>query len=74
MQDGLLDVRTRDGKRHGKLRVDKVVEMMKEEQPENAKAFNDFYAKAFDPVKAFGLDAGATDGAAAASAEPAQVS
>ena len=48
--------------------------MMKEEDPVDAKAFSDFYAKAFDPVKAFGLDAGATDGAAAVSAEPAQVS
>ena len=45
--------------------------MMKDEQPDDAKAFSDFYAKAFDPVKAFGLDAGATDGATAASAEPA---
>lgn len=66
MADGLLDVRTRDGKRHGKLRVDKVAEMMKAENPDEANAFKKFYAKAFDPVKAFGLDADA--GAATAQA------
>lgn len=61
MEAGLLDVRTRDNKRHGKLRVDEVASMMAAESPAPSKASNNFYAKAFDPVKAFGLDAGATN-------------
>lgn len=65
MNEGLLDVRTRDNKRHGKLRVDEVVRMLENEKPKPASAFKDFYAKAFDPAKFYGDVALAQDQVAA---------
>jgi len=59
MAEGTLDVRTRDNKRHGKIRVDEVAKMLAAETPAKATAFNNFYEKAFDPVKHFGSDVNA---------------
>lgn len=49
MSDGLLDVRTRDNKRHGKIRVDQVAAMLKAESPAPSTSYNNFYKKAFRP-------------------------
>ena len=59
MAEGLLDVRTRDNKRHGKIRVDEVASMMAAESPAPATVSKNFYAKAFDPVQFFGEAASA---------------
>lgn len=52
---GTADVRTRDNKRHGKIRIDKIAEMLKSEEPAPAKKFDTFYEKAFDPKAFFGF-------------------
>lgn len=53
MEQGLVDVRTRDNKRHGKLRVDKVVEMFKAEEPAPAAKAGRFYKNMFKPEEFF---------------------
>ncbi len=53
MSAGLVDVRTRDNKRHGKKRIDELVKMLEAEEPEPAKKFAEFYKKAFNPSKFF---------------------
>lgn len=50
MEDGTVNVRTRDMKILGKKRVDEVVEMLKAEEPALSKKHVDFYKKAFDPA------------------------
>ena len=51
---GTADVRTRDNTRHGAIRIDKIAEMLKAEEPAPAKKFDTFYEKAFDPKAFFG--------------------
>ena len=54
MGQGLVDVRTRDNKRHGKKRIDEVARMLQAESPPPSTISNKFYKKAFDPAKFFG--------------------
>lgn len=49
MKEGLVDVRTRDNKRHGKIRVDLVAEMLEKEKPAPATASDNFYENAWKP-------------------------
>ena len=56
MKDGTVNVRTREMKILGKIRVDKVAQMFKAESPGPAQAYENFYQKAFDPVAFFGED------------------
>ena len=67
MAQGLVDVRTRDEKRHGKMRVDAVAEWLKKEQPAPSSAFEKMYEKAWDPAK-FGGSADSEKPSAAANA------
>jgi len=53
MNDGLVDVRTRDNVRHGKIRVDEVARMLAAEALQPSNSFKKFYEKAFDPAKFF---------------------
>lgn len=53
-KDGLLDVRTRDNTRHGKMRVNELADRLAKEKPAESKFYTDFYANAWDPTK-FGL-------------------
>ena len=53
MNDGLVDVRTRDNVRHGKIRVDEVAAMLEKERPPPAEMQERFYSKAFDPAAFF---------------------
>lgn len=53
MNDGLVDVRTRDNVRHGKIRVDEVARMLAAEAIPPSKSYEKFYEKAFDPAKFF---------------------
>ena len=39
MKAGLVDVRTRDNKRHGKMRVDDLAELLKKEEPKPSRSF-----------------------------------
>ena len=57
MEQGLVDVRTRDNKRHGKIRVDKVVEMFKAEEPAPAPKAARFYKNMFRPEQFYKDDA-----------------
>ena len=57
MKDGTVNVRTREMKILGKMRVDKVGEMFKAENPAPSLAYENFYKKAFDPKAFFGEEA-----------------
>jgi len=43
MQSGTVDVRTRDTERHGKMRVDKLADMLATLKPAPSSSFNKFY-------------------------------
>lgn len=49
MKDGLVDIRTRDNKRMGKMRIDDLVEHFKSLEPKQTDKFDTIYAKAWDP-------------------------
>jgi hypothetical protein len=49
MAAGLVDVRTRDTERHGKMRVDEVAAMLTALKPMPSTSYNSFYEKAWDP-------------------------
>lgn len=49
MNSGAVDVRTREEKRIGKMRVDDLVKMFEEQMPAKSKNFEDFYNKAWKP-------------------------
>ena len=57
MRAGLVDVRTRDNKRHGKMRVDDLAEHLKTLKPEQSSCFQNKYATAWNPDD-FPRDAG----------------
>ena len=46
----MVDVRTRDNKRHGKMRVDDLAEHLKTLEPEKSQSYKNMYAKAWDPA------------------------
>ena len=50
MRDGLVDVRTRDNKRHGKMRVDDLAEHLKTLEPEPSSSYKKKYESAWDPA------------------------
>lgn len=50
MKDGLVDVRTRDNKRHGKMRVDDLVEHFKTLEPSVSDCHNRMYEKVWNPA------------------------
>ena len=58
MAAGLVDVRTRDNQRHGKMRVDDVAEHLKTLEPEPSSHYKKMYASAWDPSKYPRADAG----------------
>lgn len=70
MPDGMINVRTREMKILGKMRVDKVAQMLKDESPAPSSSFENFYKKAFNPA-AFFKDSPA-DSAPASNAAPAK--
>ena len=49
MQSGTVDVRTRDTERHGKMRVDKLADMLAAMKPAPSSAHNIFYDKVWNP-------------------------
>lgn len=49
MRDGLVDVRTRDNKRHGKMRCDKLKALLEKEVPKDSESFKEMYKNAWDP-------------------------
>lgn len=49
MQSGTVDVRTRDTERHGKMRVDKLAEMLTALKPAPSCSFNKFYENVWNP-------------------------
>ena len=49
MNAGAVDVRTREEKRLGKMRIDDLVKMFEEQQPHKSKNFEEFYGKAWKP-------------------------
>ena len=53
MHDGLVDVRMRGSKVIGKMRVDKLAQLLKAEDPAPSMSFNNFYKKAFNPETFF---------------------
>lgn len=53
MHDGLVDVRMRGSKVIGKMRVDKLAQMLKDESPAPSSSHNEFYKNAFDPETFF---------------------
>ena len=60
MKLGLVDVRTRDNKRHGKKRITEVLEMFRAEEPAPSAKSMDMYKNAFNPADYYGEEAGAT--------------
>ena len=50
MKAGTVDVRTRDNKRHGKIRVPKVADILAAEIPVQSSKFDNFYKNAFNPA------------------------
>lgn len=50
MKDGLVDVRTRDNKRHGKMRVDDLVDHFKTLEPSVSQCHNQMYEKVYNPA------------------------
>ena len=53
MHDGLVDVRMRGSKIIGKMRVDKLAQMLKDESPAPSATYHNFYKNAFDPETFF---------------------
>ena len=51
METGTVDVRTRDTERHGKMRVDKLVEHLKTLDPAKSESFDNFYKQAWSADK-----------------------
>lgn len=51
MKDGQVDIRTRDNKRIGKMRIDELVEHFKTLEPKQTESFETIYQKAWDPAK-----------------------
>lgn len=53
MQTGTVDIRTRDNQRHGKVRVNALVDMLNDLYPKPSKRQDDFYKKMwnFDDFK-----------------------
>jgi threonyl-tRNA synthetase len=49
MLSGTVDVRTRDTERHGKMRVDQVVDHLNKLKPEPSSSFDNFYKNAWNP-------------------------
>lgn len=49
MAEGTVDVRTREGGRRGKMRVNAFAEEVAKEKPPASKAETDFYAKVWEP-------------------------
>ena len=49
MMSGTVDVRTRDTERHGKMRVDKLAEMLTALKPAPSGSFNKFYENVWNP-------------------------
>ena len=49
MKDGLVDVRTRDNKRHGKIRVDEVARLLETERPIPSSSNTNFYKNVWKP-------------------------
>ena len=50
MQQGTVDVRTRDNQRLGKMRIDKLHEYFQSLLPSKSKTYEKFYEKAWDPA------------------------
>lgn len=50
MNEGTVDIRTREEKRMGTMRIDKFHEHLQTLYPAKSKAFEQFYAKAWDPA------------------------
>jgi len=53
MHDGMVNVRTRDMKILGKMRVDECAQLLKKESPAPSVASDEFYKKAFNPAAFF---------------------
>ena len=53
MHDGLVDVRMRGSKILGKMPVDKLAQLLKDEHPAQSTSYENFYKKAFDPASFF---------------------
>ena len=53
MHDGLVDVRMRGSKVIGKMRVDKLAQLLKDESPAPSSSHDQFYKNAFDPETFF---------------------
>ena len=47
----MVDIRTRDNERMGKMRIDQLDEHFQSLLPKNSKKYEEFYAKAWDPSK-----------------------
>ena len=45
----MVDIRTRDNERMGKMRIDQLDEHFQSLLPKNSKKYEEFYAKAWDP-------------------------
>ena len=56
MKTGTIDVRSRDGKRHGKLRIPAVADIFSKEIPNQSEKYDRFYKKAFDPSQYYNDD------------------
>ena len=63
MKDGLLDVRTRDNKRHGKIRVDEIARMLESERPIPSSSNTNFYKNIWKPETYGFTDASSQSGA-----------
>jgi threonyl-tRNA synthetase len=50
-QSGMVDIRTRDNERVGKMRVDQLHEYFQTLMPGKSNKYEEFYAKAWDPSK-----------------------
>jgi hypothetical protein len=49
MAAGLVDVRTRDNVRHGKMRVDALHEHLESLKPKESSSFDEFYGNVWTP-------------------------
>jgi len=49
MHAGTIDVRTRDTERHGKMRVDQLVDHLNKLKPAKSASFDNFYKNAWNP-------------------------
>jgi hypothetical protein len=49
MNQGSVDVRTREEKRLGKFRIDDLVKLFESEMPAKSKSFSDYYSKSWKP-------------------------